>query len=254
MIGSGTGLPIPSGSRPIVLDVTDAAQVAAARELVEDRLGSTGLTAVVTNAGIAAFSGDVSCEGCPIETQQHVMDVNHFGAVRVIQAFLPLVRAARGTVVVNSALMAHTVLPFSAGYAMSKSALECWADSLRREVAPLGVRVAIIQAAEISSALAAKQDLSRVPTDTPYPVQRQFLLLAQRMEKRFSGSRSASPRRVSELMLQAVESRRPKPRRIVGAGSRPIWLLGCLPDRIQDAALGRALSVIARGDGRRTER
>lgn len=235
----------PGGFHPVVLDVTDSGQVAAARDQIVEQVGAAGLTAVVTNAGIAAFSGDVSCEGCPIETQQRVMEVNHFGAVRVIQAFLPLVRAAQGTVVVNSALMAHTVLPFSAGYAMSKSALECWADSLRREVAPLGVRVAIIQAAEISSALIGKQDVSRVPGNTPYPVQRKFMLLTKRLERRFAGRPSASPRRVSELMVRAVASRRPKPRRIIGGGSRPIWLLGCLPDRIQDAAFKTGLSIIA---------
>jgi NAD(P)-dependent dehydrogenase (short-subunit alcohol dehydrogenase family) len=236
----------PEHFHPVLLDVTDSAQVAAARDQIADRLGTAGLTALVTNAGIAAFSGDVSCEGCPIETQQRVMEVNHFGAVRVIQAFLPLLRAARGTVVVNSALMAHTVIPFSAGYAMSKSALECWTDSLRREVAPLGVRVAIIQAAEISSPLAGKQDLTQIPTDTAYPVQRKFLLAAQQAAQRFAGKRSAAPRRVSELMVQAVESRRPKPRRIIGAGARPIWLLGCLPDRIQDAAFKTGIAIIAR--------
>ena len=236
----------PERFHSLVLDVTDPGQVAAARDQVADRLGTAGLTTLVSNAGIAAFSADVSCEGCPIETQQRVMEVNHFGAIRLIQAFLPLIRAARGTVVVNSALMAHTVIPFSAGYAMSKSALECWADSLRREVAPLGVRVAIIQAAEISSSLAGKQDLSRIPVGTPYPMQRKFLLLAKQMEQRFAAKRSASPRRVSELMPQAAESRRPKPRRIVGAGARPIWLLGCLPDRIQDAAFRSGMSIIAR--------
>lgn len=236
----------PDRFHPVIIDVTDPGQVTAARDQVAGRLGSAGLTALVNNAGIAAFTGDASCEGCPIETQQRVMDVNHFGAVRVIQAFLPLIRAARGTVVVNSALMAHTVIPFSAGYAMSKSALESWADSLRREVGPLGVRVAIIQAAEIDSALAGKQDPSQVPADTPYPVQRKFLVLAARLEQRFAGRRSASPRRVSEIMVRAVESRRPRPRQVVGAGARPIWLLGCLPDRIQDAAFTAGLSVVAR--------
>ena len=63
-----------------------------------------GLTALVSNAGIAALGSDVSCEGCPLETPQRVMDVNFFGAVRAVQAFLPLERAARGTVVVDSAL------------------------------------------------------------------------------------------------------------------------------------------------------
>jgi NAD(P)-dependent dehydrogenase (short-subunit alcohol dehydrogenase family) len=205
-----------------------------------------GLTALVSNAGIAALSGDVSCEGCPIEVQQRVMDVNFFGAVRVVQAFLPLVRAARGTVVVNSALMAHTRLPFNGGYAASKCALEGWMDSLRREVAPLGVRVALIEAAGITSDLEAKQDPSSVPADTPYRAQRPLIRMSAQMMRKKAGDPRLSPRRVSELMAAAVADSRPKPRRIVGGGARPIWVLGCLPDRAQDAVFRAGLWALAR--------
>jgi NAD(P)-dependent dehydrogenase (short-subunit alcohol dehydrogenase family) len=174
------------------------------------------------------------------------MDVNFFGAVRVVQAFLPLVRAARGTVVVNSALMAHTRLPFNGGYAASKCALEGWMDSLRREVAPLGVRVALIEAAGITSDLEAKQDPSSVPADTPYRAQRPLIRMSAQMMRKKAGDPRLSPRRVSELMAAAVADSRPKPRRIVGGGARPIWVLGCLPDRAQDAVFRAGLWALAR--------
>lgn len=237
----------PDALHHVLLDVTDEAQVARARDEVARVLGpGRGLTALVSNAGIAALSGDVSCEGCPIEVQQRVMDVNFFGAVRVVQAFLPLVRAARGTVVVNSALMAHTRLPFNGGYAASKCALEGWMDSLRREVAPLGVRVALIEAAGITSDLEAKQDPSSVPADTPYRAQRPLIRMSAQMMRKKAGDPRLSPRRVSELMAAAVADSRPKPRRIVGGGARPIWVLGCLPDRAQDAVFRAGLWALAR--------
>jgi NAD(P)-dependent dehydrogenase (short-subunit alcohol dehydrogenase family) len=237
----------PDALHHVLLDVTDEAQVARARDEVTGVLGpGRGLTALVSNAGIAALSGDVSCEGCPIEVQQRVMDVNFFGAVRVVQAFLPLVRAARGTVVVNSALMAHTRLPFNGGYAASKCALEGWMDSLRREVAPLGVRVALIEAAGITSDLEAKQDPSSVPADTPYRAQRPLIRMSAQMMRKKAGDPRLSPRRVSELMAAAVADSRPKPRRIVGGGARPIWVLGCLPDRAQDAVFRAGLWALAR--------
>ncbi|WP_369252848.1 SDR family NAD(P)-dependent oxidoreductase [Geodermatophilus amargosae] len=237
----------PGAFHAVLLDVTDDAQVARAHEEVTRLLGpGQGLTALVSNAGIAALSGDVSCEGCPIETQQRVMDVNFFGAVRVVQAFLPLVRAARGTVVVNSALMAHTRLPFNGGYAASKCALEGWVDSLRREVAPLGVRVALIEAAGIHSDLEAKQDPSGIPADTPYRAQQPLIAMSAAMMRRRAGDPRLSPRRVSELMAAAIVDRRPRPRRIVGGGARPIWLLGCLPDRAQDAVFRAGLWTLAR--------
>ncbi len=161
----------PAQCVPLLLDVTDAGQVLRARDTVLDDVGPQGLTALISNAGIAAMSGATSCEECPLETQQRVMDVNHFGAVRVIQAFLPLLRAAKGTVVVNTALMAHTVIPFNAGYAASKCALEGWTDSLRREVAHLGIRVAMIEAAYISSGMEHKQHADTATTSEIYPAE-----------------------------------------------------------------------------------
>lgn len=122
------------------LDGTNPDQVEAVRAMVTEQVGAGGLTALVSNAGIAAMSGAASCEQCPIETQQMVMDVNFFGAVRVVEAFLPLLRASKGTVIFNTALMARTAIPFNGGYAASKCALEGWADSVRREVQPLGVK------------------------------------------------------------------------------------------------------------------
>jgi NAD(P)-dependent dehydrogenase (short-subunit alcohol dehydrogenase family) len=238
----------PSRMRPVILDVTRPDQVAAARTEVEAIVAEGApLVGLFSNAGIASYDGPLSCERCPIETQQRVMEVNHFGAVRVIQTFLPLVREARGTIVINSALMAQTVIPFNAGYGASKAALEAWADALRREVAPHGVRVAIIEAAAISTELETKQDPSAVPDDPLYPAQRPMAERSFRVMSRLRGRPALSPRRVSELVVEAIESPRPpRPRRIVGGGARPIRLLGALPDRVQDRVFGLALRGLAR--------
>lgn len=236
----------PAHCVPLQLDVTDASQVLQARDTVLADVGPQGLTALISNAGIAALSGAMSCEECPLETQQRVMDVNHFGAVRVIQAFLPLLRAAQGTVVVNTALMAHTVIPFNAGYAASKCAMEGWVDSLRREVAPAGVRVAMIEAGYISSDLERKQHADAEFTSAIYPAEASLPSAMAASADRFANSPSASPRRMSEAMARAVDARKPKPRHIVGTGARAIWTVGCLPDRTQDTIFRVAMSRMAR--------
>ena len=144
----------PERLRPVVFDVTSDDQVAAARQTIEGML-ETGrrFAGVFSNAGVAHYEGDTSSEGTPMNVRENVMDINFLGGVRFIRAFLPLARAARGRIIINSALMARTVLPFNAGYAASKCALEGWADSLRREVGPYGVRVVLIEAAAISTGL-----------------------------------------------------------------------------------------------------
>ena len=238
----------PDQFHPLRLDVVDPDQVREAELSVREAVGPTGLTALVSNAGIAAMSGATSCEECPIETQQRVMDVNFFGAVRVMQAFLPLLRRSRGTVVVNTALMAHTVIPFNGGYAASKCALEGWVDSLRRELGPLGVRVAMIEAGYIASELEGKQHDTTGWSSTTYPAEARLRTTMRTSAARFADRPGASPRRMSEAMAAAVAARRPAPRRIVGTGARGIWTIGCLPDRAQDAIFRAALHhMSARG-------
>jgi NAD(P)-dependent dehydrogenase (short-subunit alcohol dehydrogenase family) len=238
--------PHPERFHPIKLDVTDPDQVDAAEATVSEHVGADGLTALISNAGIAAMSGAASCEQCPIETQQRIMDVNFFGAVRVVQAFLPLLRASHGTVVFNTALMARTVIPFNGGYAASKCALEGWADSLRREVGPLGVRVAMIEAGYIASELESKQDTTSADHDQIYPLEAAVQTAMATSSAKVKDRASASPRRMSEAMAAAVAAENPRPRRIVGVGARPIWAIGALPDRLQDRLFEAGLTRLAR--------
>src|SRR5574341_1567865 len=87
------------GAMPLRMDVTDLARIAAARDEVANSLGGLPLVAVVNNAGIPA-PGPV--EHVPLEEFRRAFEVNVIGAVAVTQAFLPLLRASRGRVVMVS--------------------------------------------------------------------------------------------------------------------------------------------------------
>lgn len=230
---------------PVRCDVTSDADVQALATRVGEITGGA-LDALFSNAGIANMQGDVTAEGCPVATLDRMMQVNYLGAVRAIQAHLPMLRAARGTLVMNSALMARTVLPYNGGYAASKAALEAWADQLRREIRPYGVRVVCIRAAAIATPLEAKQDPSSVPADGPYPEQRAFVEGGLVMMRRDAHKDALQPERVAELVQRVVEKRRPPAKPIVGGMSRPIWLLGGLPARMQDAVLARVARRMTR--------
>jgi NAD(P)-dependent dehydrogenase (short-subunit alcohol dehydrogenase family) len=227
----------PDRLEPVRFDVTKDEDVAGCRRSVEELLtGGRRFAGLFSNAGIAHYSGDTSSEGTPESVLEQVMAVNFFGAVRFVRAFLPLARSHRSTVVVNSALMARTVLPFNAGYAASKCALEGWCDSLRREIAPLGVRVVLIEAAAIATGITHGEG-SEISADNPYPAQRPFLEQSfQRLRTQEDDPRCA-PRRVSELVARALQARRPRTRYQVGGGARAIHTVGRLPDRAQDLLL-----------------
>lgn len=236
----------PGRLHPLLLDVTDDAQVSAARTIVAGLVdGGLPFAGIFSNAGIAHFEGDTSSEGTPMSVLQTMMDVNFFGSVRFIAAFLPLARATGACVVVNSALMAHTVLPFNSGYAASKCALEGWIDSLRREIAPRGVRVVLVEAAGISTGLVDQWAAEMVDQRNPYPEQRAFLRHAfASMDGREADPR-CSPRRVSEIVAHALQTAHPRSRYVVGGGARAIHALGNLPPTVQDRALQRLVRSAA---------
>lgn len=101
------------------------------------------LFGIVNNAGGLLSSGPI--EWSTIQTDQAQMDLNFFGAVRVTRAFLGLLRESRGRIIMVSSVLGLVACPFGGSYSASKFALEGWADSLRREMLPFGVRVSIIE-------------------------------------------------------------------------------------------------------------
>jgi NAD(P)-dependent dehydrogenase (short-subunit alcohol dehydrogenase family) len=120
------------------------------------------------------------------------------------------------------------------------------ADSLRREVGPLGVRVAMIEAGYIASELESKQHTTSADHDRIYPLEVAVQTAMASSSAKVKGRASASPRRMSEAMAAAVAAENPRPRRIVGVGARPIWAIGALPDRLQDRLLEAGLTRLAR--------
>src|SRR5512147_474388 len=81
---------------PLLLDVTDGASVSAAADGVARAIGDGGLSGLVNNAGIVV-SGPL--EFLPSSEIGRQFDVNVVGQITVIQAFLPLLRKARGRIV-----------------------------------------------------------------------------------------------------------------------------------------------------------
>src|SRR6185312_16246157 len=109
--------------------------------------GIERLDGLVDNAGIAIAA---PLEFLPPEELTRQLDVNVVGQLRVLQAFLPALRDSRGRVVIMGSIGGRSALPFLGAYAMSKFALEAMADSLRVEVAPWGIEVAIVEPGTIA--------------------------------------------------------------------------------------------------------
>jgi NAD(P)-dependent dehydrogenase (short-subunit alcohol dehydrogenase family) len=125
----------------VELDVTDVDQVDQAVQQATDRFG--GVDVLVNNAGYG-YRAAVE-EGGDADIRK-LFDTHVFGAVAMIKAVLPGMRARRSGAIVNVSSIGAQVTPVGSGYyAAAKAALEGLSGSLRGELAPLGISVTIVE-------------------------------------------------------------------------------------------------------------
>lgn len=120
----------------VVADVRDFAQM----QMVADRAVECfgGIDVVIANAGIATYGSVLHVEPAAFET---LIDVNLLGVFNTVRAALPAVIDRRGYVLIVSSMYAYAPQPGGASYCVSKAGVEQLANTLRLEVAHLGVDV-----------------------------------------------------------------------------------------------------------------
>ena len=102
-----------------------------------------GLDALINMAGIYLMDSFIEISE---ERLQSILDINLMGVYRVNKTFLPLVQMRCGRIIITtSELDGQKPLPFNGVYALSKTALGCYADALRHELQFLGIPVIVIR-------------------------------------------------------------------------------------------------------------
>lgn len=245
--GAGESLVREAGDGRVIalsLDVTDAAQVAQARERVDQETGAAGLDALVNNAGIGGVAGPL--ELVSEEALRRQFDVNVFGQVAITRALLPALRRAHGRLVLVSSIGGRVAMAFSAPYAASKHALEAFGDTLRVELRTSGVQVALIEPGSVATAIWDKTRAESDRLSIPAELQEQYGNVPAAMDKALlkTGKRGVPPEQVAETIHGALTARRMKARYVVGRDARAMLLAkSVLPDRWFDAIARRALGV-----------
>jgi NAD(P)-dependent dehydrogenase (short-subunit alcohol dehydrogenase family) len=225
--------------RSVLLDVTDADSIAAART----DLGDGPLAGLVNNAGIAVAA---PLEFLPIDQLRHQLEVNLVGQVAVTQAFLPALRSGRGRIVNVSSIGGRVALPLVGAYNMSKFALEAFSDSLRRELLPLGVDVIAVEPGGVKTPIWRKggELADELVDGMPPDVERLYgrLIAGVRKETAKIAQRGIPPRAVAEVIGTALTAKRPRTRYLVGRDAKiRARVSAVLPDRVMDRAIGRTL-------------
>ena len=136
-----------------VCDITKEQAVKAWAGGVSDALGNTGLDLLISNAGILT-PGPI--ETLPLDAIRHEFEVNVFGALSVMNAFLPALRKARGRIVQISTWTASVPLPFNGPSGASKAAMEVFAAVYRAELKRFGIDVVVATAGNMRTGGPAK--------------------------------------------------------------------------------------------------
>ena len=139
--------------RPTICDMTHAAAVQAWADVVSGALGDAGLDLLINNAGILT-PGPI--EVLALDAIRREFEVNVFGALSVINAFLPALRKARGRIVQVSTWTASVPLPFNGPSGASKAAMEVFAAVYRAELKSFGVDVVVAAAGNMRTGGPAK--------------------------------------------------------------------------------------------------
>ena len=228
------------GLRTTRIDVTDAGQIAAAR----DELGDAPLAGLVNNAGIAVAA---PLEFIPLDRLRQQLEINLVGQIAVTQAFLPALRRGRGRIVMVSSIGGRVALPLVGAYTASKFGLEGASDSLRRELRPQGVDVVLVEPGGVKTPIWKKgQELAdSMLADVPPEAERLYGRMIERLRAetaKIEQERGMEPREVAEAIGTALTAERPRARYVVGSDAKSRAVMGrFLPPRVMDRLIGRAL-------------
>lgn len=165
-----------AGIAALEMDVTSDASIATAVQAVTRDAGGK-LDVLVNNAGVNHIMPFADASMASIRA---VLDTNVAGVLAVTQAFLPLLVSARGVVANIGSVNQVFNPPFQVAYNASKAALAAISDTLRVELAPVGVRVVHIVTGAVSSHLMENKG---APADA-VPEESMYSAIRQHIEKR----------------------------------------------------------------------
>lgn len=193
---------------------------------------------LINNAGFGSYG---AIEDVSMADARYQLDVNVFGAARLMQLVIPGMRDQHfGRIINISSIGGKLALPFGGWYHASKFALEALSDSVRNEVKPFGIDVVVIEPGGVKSEWSgiAMDNLVKVSGGTAYAEH------AGKLAAMFGqvDSKVPGPTVITELVQKAINAKKPKTRYSGGYMAKiALFMRSILPDRTFDKAMMSSL-------------
>ncbi|MEW5851988.1 MAG: SDR family oxidoreductase [Myxococcota bacterium] len=235
------------GITPVIIDVTREETIRDAAAQVADALGGEGLAGLVNNAGIVVA---LPLEYVRLDLLRMQFEVNVVGQIAVTQAFMPLLRKAKGRVVMMGSSSGRAATPLMGPYSASKFALEALTDSLRMELMPWGIQVSIVEPGAIATPIWDKSTAANEGYEREMPEEgrQRYQPLIDAMRAMVNGvTKRASPASAVALAVEdALGADEPRTRYLVGTDAKvQATLAKVLPDRVRDKLLAKVMKLPA---------
>lgn len=211
----------PDTALALPLDVTDKQQISAAVQQAQSRFG--GVDVLVNNAGYGYRAAVEEADDADI---RQLFDTNLFGAVDMIKAVLPDMRAKRAGAILNiSSIGARISPPGSGYYSATKAALEGLSGSLYKELQPLGISVTAIEPGAFRTDFAGRsltQSASAIPDYAETAGKR------RKEHDTVHGTQPGDPAKAAKAIIAVVES--PNPPSLLVLGEDAYGAFGAVAD------------------------
>jgi len=207
------------------LDVSNDESVERCVGMVLSKYGRVNV--LINNAGIALYG---AVEEATVEDVRRVMETNLLGVVRMTNAVLPHMRAARQGQIINMSSLAGLVgVPYLGIYAASKHALEGYTTTLRYEVRHLGIHVTLIEPGDIRTDIERKQ-ASRSYKDYEDGSESAIAIHEAHLQN------GPPPAKVAAVVAKVIRSQQPRLRYSITNGDEfwVPWMRRLLPDWVNE--------------------
>jgi len=194
--------------RVLQLDVTDDRSVVDAIYNISKEKNS--IDVVVNNAGYGLMG---SVEDSSIDEIKAQFETNFFGAIRVMQEVIPIMRKQKtGTIVNVSSIAGRIGFPMGSSYVSSKFALEGLSESMSYELKQFGIKIVLIEPGVINTNFAFVTPKNVVDTNSSYSQ------LMKKLEENLVSTiaNGTSPKEVANVILRAITQASPEHRYLVG--------------------------------------
>lgn len=227
---------VPGVSSILHLDLSDAETAGTTLARALESLPS--VQAVIVCAAIAPLG---PMETTPLAVVRRALEVNCVSHVALYQAALPALRQTGGRIIFVSSMAGFASMPFIGAYSASKFALEGATDAMRREAAPQGVNVILVQPGGIRTPMVdnqlieVKERLSALNSgerDLYGYLYQAFDVMARKSHY----EDASTPEQIADTVIGALDAESPRARYIAGADAEQMAGLASQDDAAVDAA------------------